>query len=237
MRQLVREGVIAPETPTDRRAMRSRVAIRDSLTELIRETGDLTQVTVTAVSERAGITRRTFYGHYRDIPDLVARLEDEAVTELAPLMGDVAKTTLDDLQESLGNCEPCPGSVELLSYFAERPHLAALLSEGGDPSFAEKIKRLAHDIMLERVCEGLSQEILDTFVGTFVEYYLSYAISAEVGILVRWLEGGPSDSVESIARLMTALTFVRPGDLYGKHIDFDVVSFGSTLLALNKECN
>ena len=56
---------------TDRRSVRTRRALRLALAQEISATGDLSRVTVTAVTERAGVTRRTFYSHFKDIPDLV----------------------------------------------------------------------------------------------------------------------------------------------------------------------
>ncbi|MBQ6524824.1 MAG: TetR family transcriptional regulator C-terminal domain-containing protein, partial [Atopobiaceae bacterium] len=60
--------------------------------------------------------------------------------------------------------------------------------------------------------------------------------SAEVGVLVRWLTTGMTESPEIMSRLMTALMFVRPGDLYGRPIDFDIPSLAAQALALHKEC-
>ncbi len=74
MRPALRELDAAQST--DRRSVRTRSALRDALAAEIEETGDLSQVTVTAVSDRAGVTRRTFYSHYRDIADLVCQIED-----------------------------------------------------------------------------------------------------------------------------------------------------------------
>lgn len=64
---------------TDRRTRRTRLALRDALAEEISATGDLSRVTVTAVTNRAGVTRRTFYSHYKDIPDLMNCIEKETV--------------------------------------------------------------------------------------------------------------------------------------------------------------
>ena len=43
--------------------------------------------------------------------------------------------------------------------------------------------------------------------------------------MVRWLAGGARESAGAMARLMTALMFVRPGDLYGKPINLDIPRF------------
>jgi AcrR family transcriptional regulator len=204
---------------TDRRSVRTRSALRDALAAEIEETGDLSQVTVTAVSDRAGVTRRTFYSHYRDIADLVCQIEDETVRESRVLVRKIADTRLCELQDSISRFEPCPGGVELLTYFKERgTYLSALLGDGGDPGFAEKLTCVVRDAVRDRAAEGL----VPLARGSFFEYYLTFAISAEVGVLVRWLTSGMHESVEVMAGIMTALMFVRPGDLYGRKIDFEI---------------
>lgn len=217
MRPALRE--LEATQSTDRRSVRTRSALRDALAAEIEETGDLSQVTVTAVSDRAGVTRRTFYSHYRDIADLVCQIEDETVRESRVLVRRIADTRLCELQDSISRFEPCPGGVELLTYFKERgTYLSALLGDGGDPGFAEKLTCVVRDAVRDRAAEGL----VPLARGSFFEYYLTFAISAEVGVLVRWLTSGMHESVEVMARIMTALMFVRPGDLYGRKIDFEI---------------
>ena len=206
---------------TDRRAVRTRAALRDALAAEIEAAGDLSRVTVTAVAGRAGVTRRTFYSHYRDIPDLVANVERDTIDELRPLVGALAQVRLPQLAESLDNARPCPGSVELLQSLADRPYLKALLGEGGDPAFAKRLEVMVREEVTERALDGIDVRV----VGPIFDYYLTYAISAEVGVVVRWLAGGARESAGAMARLMTALMFVRPGDLYGKPINLDIPRF------------
>ena len=105
---------------TDRRSVRTRQALRAALAREIDETGDLSRVTVTAVTERAGVTRRTFYSHFRDIPDLVNQIEEETLTELRDPLARLASCHLDDLREALGHGDPAPGAAELLSCLRAR---------------------------------------------------------------------------------------------------------------------
>lgn len=209
------------ETPRlDRRTARTRKALRDALAAEIRETGDLSRVTVTAVADRAGVTRRTFYSHYRDIPDLVSHIEEEALCELSRLTREIAQVTLPELEEAIHRFEPCPRSIEVLTYFqTEGAYLAPLLGEGGDPSFVEQLREMVRDVVFERARHGFSPVVLQVF-----DYYLTFVISAEVGVLVRWLTTGMTEPAEVMARMMTALMFVRPGDLYGRPIEFNVPS-------------
>ena len=67
------------------------------------------------------------------------------------------------------------------------------------------------------------------------DYYLTFVISAEVGVLTRWLSTGMVEPPEIMARMMTALLFVRPGDLYGRPIDFDIPALAAQAIALQKE--
>lgn len=222
----LQEGASAPTSaPLDRRAKRTREALVDALAQQIKATGDLTQVTVTEVSEAAGITRRTFYLHFKDIQDLVASVEDSLIAELEGYIGALAQTNLDELQQALAQFEPCPGSLELLGYVQKKGHiLQALLGPGGDSAFAQKLKDCSYKSVYTRAKTGLNSLI----PTNIFEYYLTFAISAEIGVLLRWLEQDMHEPKEMMARVMTALMFVRPGDLYGKKIDFPIPNLDDT---------
>ena len=51
--------------------------------------------------------------------------------------------------------------------------------------------------------------ILGLALGTFFDYYVTYVVSAEVGMIQRWFERGLTESPEAMARIMTVLAFVR----------------------------
>lgn len=218
---------------TDRRCVRTRRALRHALAQEISETGDLSRITVTSVTERAGVTRRTFYSHFKDIPDLVTRIEDDTLADLRAPLERLAECHLDDLRHALAAGEPAPGAIELLASLRDRAdYLRPLLGHGGDPAFAERLKDLAHEVIARRATDGLDLRAL----GPFFDYYLTFAISAEVGVLLRWLEGGCREGVGAMARLMTALMFVRPGDLYNSPIDLDIPAYALAVMC-SKEDN
>ena len=231
MYQPLREA--APPLSTDRRSVRTRVALAEALADEITATGDLARVTVTAVTERAGVTRRTFYSHYNDIAGLVNAIEDELVNHLRGYVTELAAVRLPELEEAVANLRPCPGAEEMLEYIRECGRIMApLLGEGGDPAFSERIRLMVHDVVTTRALDNIDARA----AGAFFDYYLTFVISAEMGVLMRWLAGGMRESVSTMARIMTALTFVRPGDLYGRPIELDVPSFALALY-LQKEQN
>ena len=236
MTQPMELEVVRPATllQLDRRSMRTRLALRRALAEEIDAVGDLSQVTVTAVTDRAGVTRRTFYSHFKDIPNLVDRVEQDALQELMPYLSALSEVNLEQLKDALDSYKPCPGSAEFLGAIRKRGfYLRPLLGKGGDPAFVERLKRTAHEAIAKRALHDLNPRA----VGPFFDYYLTFAISAEVGVLVRWLVGGMRESDEQMAGLMTALMFVAPGDLYGKPIKLDIPRFALATLVLGESNN
>lgn len=216
-------GTVRP----DRRSARSCEQLRDALAAEIVATGDLTQVTVTGLTDRAGLTRRTFYSHYRDIGHLVSSIEDATAEEFRVLLEKVLGTRLDELFSSMADLDPTPGAVELLTYFKDRGHyLVPLMGPGGDPAFIQRLKDDAHDLVSRRALQGIDVRAL----GAFFDYYITFAIGAEFGVLERWLQGGMEESVDSMAHLMTLLMFVRPGDLYGESRDINIPAYGLALM-------
>ena len=236
MAQPMELEVVRPATllQLDRRSLRTRLALRRALAEEIDAVGDLSQVTVTAVTDRAGVTRRTFYSHFKDIPNLVDRVEQDALQELMPYLSALSEVNLEQLKDALDSYRPCPGSAELLGAIRKRGfYLRPLLGKGGDPAFVERLKRTAHEAITKRALHDLNPRA----VGPFFDYYLTFAISAEVGVLVRWLVGGMRETDEQMAGLMTALMFVAPGDLYGKPIKLDIPRFALATLVLGENNN
>ena len=222
----------ASPTRLEKRIVRTRRALRDALAAEIPAAGGLDRVTVAAIAERADVTRRTFYSHYRDIPDLVECSENDLLAGLVEHVAAISAVTLDQLYEGFTRFEPCPGSVELLAYIRDNgTFMGALLGPGGDPAFARKIEDLARSAVRERARHGIDAAAL----GPFFDYYVTYAVSAELGVLQRWLEGGLRESPELMARAMTMLMFVRPGDLYGKPLNLDVALCGRLFAQLKPE--
>ena len=73
---------MADHPSQDRRARRSRAALRAALLDLITERG-LNRIAVSDVTKRADVNRSTFYEHYSDVHELAAdactRMFDELI--------------------------------------------------------------------------------------------------------------------------------------------------------------
>ncbi|GAA2892235.1 hypothetical protein GCM10020220_097960 [Nonomuraea rubra] len=60
---------------------RTKAALRATLIELVQHR-DLSRISVADVAERAGISRSTFYDHYRDVHELAAAACTAMIDEL-----------------------------------------------------------------------------------------------------------------------------------------------------------
>lgn len=115
----------------DRRSLRSQRALRQALASELAESGDFSRINVASLTERAGLTRRTFYSHYRDIPDFINQIEDGLLAEIRERIELITAAQLPDLYHNIDELEPAPGSVELLRYLAaNRDLIGALLGPG-----------------------------------------------------------------------------------------------------------
>lgn len=214
---------------TDRRSRRSQTALRQALAAELAQGEELPRISVAALTERAGLTRRTFYTHYRDIPDFVEQIEASLLDGIAQRLRSTISATLPDLYQNIDALEPAPGSVELLGYLRNNGELiGSLLGPGGDPAFMKKLI----DLVRAEVSERMQTGIFPGALGAFFDYYLTYVVNAEVGVLRRWFERGLEESPETMARIMTVIAFVRPGDLYGLPIDINVPAYGLKLMSM-----
>ncbi|MCR2041069.1 TetR/AcrR family transcriptional regulator [Parvibacter caecicola] len=100
----------------DLRVKRTRQLLRQAFCQLVAE-GDINRITVKALTERAGVNRKTFYLHYETIDDFY----DEIMTEI-----------MDDFFE---NHETTPNEPKDLDGHARR----FFLFMAGQPPYIEKL--------------------------------------------------------------------------------------------------
>ena len=84
---------------TDLRIRRTRGAIREAFVALMQEK-EYAAITVTDISEMAGINRKTFYAHYEAKEQLLSQLIDEMFSDLLGTLM-YKKTTAQDLSVDL----------------------------------------------------------------------------------------------------------------------------------------
>ncbi|WP_223694854.1 TetR/AcrR family transcriptional regulator [Leifsonia poae] len=173
---------------TDPRYVRSRVKLRAAFLELAHE--DPEKLTVSAICERTGIDRATFYRHFDSIDDLVA----DALADLADQANQQWEAT------STGSGLQLPEStaifVRYLKHVEEnwRLYQWALSPKGSSKTLHALLDRSARGVAFEL------HKLDDTLSPDEVEFRASFASGGILGACIHWLSTEkPSCSAEELA--------------------------------------
>ncbi len=133
------------EEQTDLRIRRTHKFLQEAIIELITEQG-FDAITVGDIAERAMINRATFYRHYQDKYDLVARIFEETINELVENMKSFHKDTRQRETEN-----PPEIWIQFFEHVAEHDRLyRAMLGKNGSSWFAARMREHVIKIMLEQ---------------------------------------------------------------------------------------
>ena len=131
------------EEQTDLRIRRTHKFLQEAMIELIMEKG-FDAITVGDIAERAMINRATFYRHYQDKYDLVAKIFEEATNRLVENMKPFQKQ---NGQKAMDN--PPEIWLQVFEHFAENARLyRAMLGKNGSSWFAARVSDYTVKIVL-----------------------------------------------------------------------------------------
>lgn len=185
------------EELTDLRIRRTHKFLQEAMIELITEKG-FDAITVGDIAERAMINRATFYRHYQDKYDLVAKIFEETTNHLVENMHFSHKVAhyLDT-----GNTPEI--WVQLFEHVAEHARLyRAMLGKNGSLWFAARMREHITKLMLENEHRWKKQEepqysdpamprelpimqLAHVLIGTFV-WWLESEKSYTPGQMAAW---------------------------------------------------
>ncbi|MGW0809684.1 TetR/AcrR family transcriptional regulator [Nonomuraea sp. NPDC002799] len=183
----------------DRRVRRTRAALARALIQLVEEQ-DLSRISVADVAESAGVSRSTFYGHFRDVHELA----EAACTAM-----------VDNLIESLP--VPGPDSVDpvhdatrsLEAFFASLAQHAglyrALLGPQGSARLVDHIRRRTAAGVYDRVRQAAVGGDLPVRSGALEDIPhdvpAAFTAGALVGVATDWIQRGCPRSPAEMAAL------------------------------------
>ena len=176
----------------DRRVRRTKAMLRAALTELLK-TKPVNEISVTELTRLADVNRGTFYGHYKDIFDMVEQLENEMFQEFSDLLH---AYPADALKHGL---RPILRDVfEFLQRYGDVS--AALLAGDRDTRFLEQLKAM----VAERV--SLEWGRLYRFDNPREQAFcLAFLVGGVVGLIQSWLEGDRKETPDELAALSEAM--------------------------------
>ena len=166
----------------DKRVVRTRSAIRQTLLSLIGER-PVERVTTTELCREAHINRNTFYAHYHSPEDVLREIEDELVTDLEAEMGRRHKD--DEV------------ALALIRHMARNQELYRTLWR----CRSSRMKDRAMDLVATQGLEIWRQEGLAELDEG--ELFLRFSAQGSLAVVDRWLYNGCHATPEEIAKLIS----------------------------------
>ena len=176
----------------DRRVRKTKKQLRQALMDLMSEKPSKT-ISVRELAERADINRGTFYIHYKDVSDLLQRLEDKMAERLILVCKKYAYAS--------GEVSAFPYLTELYRFARDNADLClVLLGPNGDRAYTE------------RICGILRSYFLHDFLTRFysgdperLDYFCSFIVSGNLTLTLQWLANGAKEPPEEMAALAGAI--------------------------------
>ncbi|MDY3920241.1 MAG: TetR-like C-terminal domain-containing protein [Candidatus Limivivens sp.] len=178
------------EQTVDRRVRKTKKLLLDGLTQLM-QTKDVSDISVKELSDLVDINRGTFYLHYRDIFDMLSKVEDELFDRFNEIV-------IRDFNPEPGS-SPLPFLQDICYYLRDNENVVrALIGPHGDLAFVNRLK----DLVRNRI-----EQIWNTkeFHSEHLEYYFSFIISGCLGLIETWFGTGLKQTPDEVAKLATDL--------------------------------
>lgn len=183
------------EKKIDRRVRKTKQQLQDGFIQL-RKKKDLKDITVKELCELTDLNRGTFYLHYKDIYDLSEQLESSLFISLQDVLD---KHSL-DYENNLTN-SPEHLLRDILQLIKDNADFCTmLLSDTGEITFINKLKKLVLDIVFKKCIN-----IFDFNKEEHFTYSYNFILYGCIGIIDSWLLNGLKESPEEIAQLTSKM--------------------------------
>ena len=175
---------------SDRRVRYTRMVLKQALLSLMLER-PITRITVTEICERAEVNRATFYAHYADPYDLLARIENELFESIRrSIAGGLSSGSLRRIL------------TDICSSIRENGALCRVIfSEYGDREFLERVLNIAR---VESV--ALWRSIVPHAGERELERMYAFFSQGSAAVIRGWVLSGMQDAPEEIAAFLERIS-------------------------------
>lgn len=178
------------EKKTDRRILKTKRALRESLLYLLREQ-PIQKISVSRLCEKSDINRSTFYTYYSSPMDLLESIEDEI---LETLEEDMLQFERENSISQLMN--------SIISYISEHKQLVRLLfSDHGDPGFQNKLLYATQHLMMPMWQNRRPDYNTESLSSLHI-----YVVSGCMAVIREWITNGFQESEEEISSMLERLS-------------------------------
>lgn len=180
----------------DRRVRKTRRQLRECLIHLLKEK-KVQDITVRELTDMADLNRGTFYLHYKDVFDLLEKIEAELQEEFNQLVSKHDAMELKKTSALMFN--------EIYNLIYENADLIEiLLGENGDLNFINRMKKL-----IREKCLTDWMEVFRLGNPAVYDAFFSFTVSGCVGLVQHWLQEGMKETPRQMAKLTEQ--FIKKG--------------------------
>ena len=186
------------EKKEDRRVRRTKKLLTQALTQLL-QTKQINEITVKELTELADMNRGTFYLYYKDVFDMLEKIEDGMFERLDQI---ISAHENEDM-----SVQTRPMLEDLFVFIEENQEMCrVLLSPHGDMNFLHRL----NEVMRERFLKVWHIQAADREEIDF-DYHYSFVVFGFAGLIRAWVNSSCRESTKEMAQL--ADTMIRCGVL------------------------
>ena len=182
----------------DRRVRRTKKLLTQALTRLLQEK-QVNEITVRELTDLADMNRGTFYLYYKDIFDMLEKIEDSMFAALDVIMERHEKDAL--------AADTKPILLDLFNFIQENKEMSrVLLSVNGDMNFLHRLNEVVREKCRSAWLTLRNGRDEDTF-----DYHYSFVVFGCAGVIRAWVNRDCPESAEEMAELSDRM--IRRGSL------------------------
>ena len=176
----------------DRRVVRTKKMIKEALVELLSEQNS-NNVSITDITQRADINRKTFYNHYAAVHEIIEEIEDEIVTKFTGLIENT------DIIAELQNPYNFLNNLSAIMFNAINRYGAVLKQEQSLTlilKFTEKIKA--------NVSKSLKKQT--KLQSSTLNIFMDFVFTGMLAVYRNWLLSGQKQPLKEVSDILSILS-------------------------------
>ena len=178
----------ATEKKEDRRVRRTKKLLTQALTQLLQEK-QINEITVKELTDLADMNRGTFYLYYKDMFDMLEKIEDGMFEALDAI---VSLHEHDDVSQ-----QTKPILLDLFRFIEDNQEMCrVLLSPHGDMNFLHRL----NEVVREKCLKAWPNIRKEKGEADF-DYHYSFVVFGCAGIVRAWVNRNCPESAEKMAEM------------------------------------
>ena len=178
----------ATEKKEDRRVRRTKKLLTQALTQLLQEK-QINEITVKELTDLADMNRGTFYLYYKDMFDMLEKIEDGMFEALDAI---VSPHEHDDVSQ-----QTKPILLDLFRFIEDNQEMCrVLLNPHGDMNFLHRL----NEVVREKCLKAWPNIRKEKGEADF-DYHYSFVVFGCAGIIRAWVNRNCPESAEKMAEM------------------------------------